>query len=618
MRQLRNPELKHTLHGVAPGFTVPQPPPTPGPTGAHGLHEVSVPATQRSDVSQPLVPMTPAQLPSRVVQNSPSQTILGGHDAPVHVPHSPGTTMLGGHAAPQAPPPPPRKLGGTRMGHADPGAGTPSASPQAPLHPNAANASVDQTLLGLAAPLTRTTPEATPAVQSAGAAPWRPAPPIAPPPRQPPPSSTPATRGRTPADRRRYEQPPGFGSAREDGELAAAGVPRRSAKGGWLLLALAAVLFVGVIAFMVFWTPPRPLEAEVQVDARGQDVLVLRCEDCADGTELEVRGLSATVANQSATLSLPGTLEVGPNELEVSLERPGLGRDERVLLQVPVRYRMKADLSRLNDTRPALLVHVHVEPGASCVIDGHAVELRDGRGEHRIEVVQDVVGQSAQPDSLQREVRYSVSFADGSLERGQLSVRATIVPLVIEAPGTSAITDSEHFMLAGRTAPGGSVTVAGKPITVDPEGRFAQLMSVDSVGETNIFVRAQLLDHAPRLVRLKVQRVESMTQVAEAFRQSAVADYGAVMASLGERAEFAVALAGRVQESRISGHTTVLVLDVTDGCRDAPCLAKVVLGARKKLRPDARVTAFGHVVRAVAGMHESKKIPEIRADFLLP
>jgi hypothetical protein len=54
------------------------------------------------------------------------------------------------------------------------------------------------------------------------------------------------------------------------------------------------------------------------------------------------------------------------------------------------------------------------------------------------------------------------------------------------------------------------VSVGGRPITVDESGGFVQLMSVSAEGETTIFVRADAVGHAPRLVPLRVRRVHSL------------------------------------------------------------------------------------------------------------
>ena len=46
--------------------------------------------------------------------------------------------------------------------------------------------------------------------------------------------------------------------------------------------------------------------------------------------------------------------------------------------------------------------------------------------------------------------------------------------------------ETSNFVLAGRTAKAGTLTVSDRPITVDPNGRFAQMMNVSAPGETTI------------------------------------------------------------------------------------------------------------------------------------
>lgn len=172
-------------------------------------------------------------------------------------------------------------------------------------------------------------------------------------------------------------------------------------------------------------------------------------------------------------------------------------------------------------------------------------------------------------------------------------------------------------MLSGRTLKDGHISVSGRPITVDAEGRFAQLMNVSSVGETTIVVRAESKgDHAPRLVRVRVKRVASLEDAATEFRRSATDDYPTI-ADSSTKTGLPVALDGEVVETRIDGEVTVLLLDVTTGCPAAPCLARVIYGGRFDTKRGALLGAYGSLLGLVDGPRTGAKIPEIAAEFLL-
>src|SRR5262249_60293277 len=81
-------------------------------------------------------------------------------------------------------------------------------------------------------------------------------------------------------------------------------------------------------------------------------------------------------------------------------------------------------------------------------------------------------------------------------------------------PPPHVITDGPSFVLAGQPIKGAEVLAAGRPITVHPDGSFAQVMNVSSVGATQIEVRAKMPGMAPRLTQIKVRRVESLEKAA--------------------------------------------------------------------------------------------------------
>jgi hypothetical protein len=411
-----------------------------------------------------------------------------------------------------------------------------------------------------------------------------------------------------------------FAPAGEEPSTLPASPPRRTRlpTGAIVLIAVAAILAVtaGIVAFV--WEAPHPMTARVVLDDRGGEALALTCDDCANGTTVSVGKSEAKFDSHHADVHLDKPLDIGVNDVSVAVHRPGIGRDEVVKLAVNVGYRVRGDLSGLAEDPPKARVVVHAIAGTAVVVDGRPVALdASGQGEHVLDIGSELEGPADTLVPFERRLPYTVTPAGGQPEQGEVTLRFGIVPLRVDAPGDGIVIEGQTFVLSGRTLKDGRISVGGRPITVDTEGRFAQLMNVSSIGETTMVVRADQKDRAPRFVRIRVKRVASLKEEAAQFRQKATSDY-ATIAAADEKKGLEVALDGEVVEARIDGETTVLLLDVNRGCATAPCLARVIYGGRFETRRGAALGAFGHVHGAVDGPRTGVKIPEIAAEFLVP
>jgi len=606
--------LKQTMLGVAPASSQP----VPGAAPAGGLKQTmlgvapvpqSVPGAGQTRGSQP-----PARFAGTMIgMQSPLSAPAPAAPAPA-APAAPADargfkqTMLGFAAAPGAAPetlpspqahsaarvaPPTQDMAGTMI-HASPSPHgqmpAPAASPASvPGMPGPQRPMHQQTMLGVARP------GIAPLHAGQG---------------RPDPAPAPAV---MPEIRRPLPEP-------EPEPLDVLPIPRRGGlpKGALALMAVSAALAViaGIVAFL--WESPRPIRAEVVLDDRGSEAIALTCDDCADGTTVSLGSSRGTFSARKASLALSKGLEIGRNEIAVDVKRPGMGRDEQVTLSVGVDYRVRGVLTPLTEDPPKVKVAVEAVPGATAIVDGHAVPLdAAGKGDYGIEVSRDLEGPADEIRPFERKLPYTITLPGGAAHRGDVVLRFGIVPLRVEAPGDGIVIEGETFMLSGRTLKDGRITVSGRPITVDAEGRFAQLMNVSSVGETTIVVRAEAKDHAPRLVRVKVKRVASLRDEAALFRQSATDQYSAI-ASADDKKGIPVALDGEVVESRMDGEVTRLLLEVKGGCPSAPCLAKIVYGGRFDARHGAAISAYGHVLGSVEGPRTGARIPEVAAQFLTP
>jgi hypothetical protein len=279
---------------------------------------------------------------------------------------------------------------------------------------------------------------------------------------------------------------------------------------------------------------------------------------------------------------------------------------------------VRGDLSSLAEDPPKVKVLVQAASSAVVVIDGRPVTLdAAGKGDHAVDVSRELEGPADAIVPFERKLPYAVTLAGGGAHQGDVTLRFGIVPLRVDAPGNGIVIEGETFMLSGRTLKDGHISVSGRPITVDAEGRFAQLMNVSSIGETTIVVRAESKgDHAPSLVRVRVKRVASLREAAAQFRQSATDDY-ATIADAATKKGLPIVLDGEVEEARIDGDVTVLLMDVKTGCAASPCLSRVIYGGRFETKRGALLGAYGSLLGSVDGPRTGVKIPEMAAEFLV-
>jgi hypothetical protein len=397
------------------------------------------------------------------------------------------------------------------------------------------------------------------------------------------------------------------------------GVPRKR-RVPWLAVLVivgAATLATAVVVAALFYRARGAVETRLIADESGRDQLELTCKGCADGAKAKLGAVSATFKGGRAALKLEKPLEVGDQQVTIEIERAP-GRSDSVEVTVPVDFRIRPDTSKLTETPPRVEARVAARPGSAVVIDGRPVTLGpDGKASAPIDVEKALTGPEASTKTLERRIPYVVTPPGGTPQNGEVVVRVGIAPLVVQAPGPSLVIDTGSFVLAGRAAKNAVVTVEGRPITVDAAGSFAQMMSVSSVGETNIVVRASVPDLAPRLVVLRIRRVASLAGEAAAVRARATTSYAAIAKDADGQKGLGVALDGSVVEARTDAFTTVAVMDVKSGCSSAPCLLRFTWGAKSTLSEGDPVSVFGSLAGSVEGPQAGTRIPAVTAEFLI-
>ncbi|WP_437964939.1 zinc ribbon domain-containing protein [Sorangium sp. So ce260] len=409
----------------------------------------------------------------------------------------------------------------------------------------------------------------------------------------------------------------------------------RTSRRAVAVVAAGGVLALGAVLFALLWPSAPPVTARARADAGGREVIELRCDSCPDGTAVSIGEGRATIAGRVAQIPLASPLSVGENQMKVAIDRPGRGRDETVGVSIHVAYRIRPDLGTLQGERPSIQVVVEASKGTQVILDGKDVALTSGRAIESIDVTAAVTGLSDETKTLSRQVPYTVVPPDGPREQGMVSVAVGIVPLGIEAPGPSVVIDKESFVLAGRTARGAQLFAGAHPIAVRPDGTFAHVMNVSSVGATQFEVRAKMQGMAPRIAKIAVRRVDRLATAAKEFAGRGPIGYAELAAGGKDHIGKPIALTGEVLEARRQGYSTLILLAVPPaaGCKEAgataasagpgaaarppdACKVRLVHGADNPAQRGDVLTAYGSVAPPFAAPGGAE-IPEVWVEFTL-
>ena len=394
------------------------------------------------------------------------------------------------------------------------------------------------------------------------------------------------------------------------------GIPAIAVVG--ILFAIVAIAGGGVAFFAL--RNSGTLSAIPQLDETGKESLKIGCTTCPDGTTVSLGASTASVTGGNAVLPLPAPLSIGDNDLTVKIERPAGGRHEDVKVHVPVAYRVRADLSTLSAKPPAITVRVEATPGSVVSVEDKPVALdATGRGAYAIDLTKETEG-TGETKSFERKIPFAITPKGGKQETGQLTARAAIVPLALDAPGRWLITDKGTAAVAGQTRPGSTVTIDGQSVAVDAQGKFGVRVELSAVGEKALEIVAASPPNAPRIVKVKVTRVASLADAAKGEDAQNPIGYDAFGAEPEKRIGTKVMVEGDVVDARATaGHTVLLIEDKKHCGKSGPgasCLVRVVHGDEDKAARGDLVRAYGHVLGSVTA--SGKTVPDIEASLVLP
>jgi hypothetical protein len=410
-------------------------------------------------------------------------------------------------------------------------------------------------------------------------------------------------------------------------ELKAPPPPVVAKKGGVPLTMVALIagglLLVGGVVIALLWKGAPPMTAKALSGSDGSDVLHLTCDvkSCPDGTTATLASAKAAFTGGQADLVMPAPLHLGDNEVELQVERPGIGRNETMKFTVAVGYRVKADVSTMSAPKPAITIRVEAKPGTDVKVDGKAVALdANGAGAYAVDESAAAEGPADESRVVSLDLPYAVTpppASKAAVETGTVSARVAISPLRIDAPGPVAMVEDDHVLVAGRGPKGASVTLDGNPVPVAADGSFEATLPLPAPGDHVAEVRGGTPALMSRTIHLTLTRVSSLTDAARTFEQTQhPIGYDVAMGDIAGSTGRPIVVEGPVLESRASGHRTLVLVDDKRGCRRGPCHARVVVGRDLALAPGDILHAYGVVARGFT-TPAGQTVPEVDSEFAL-
>jgi hypothetical protein len=385
------------------------------------------------------------------------------------------------------------------------------------------------------------------------------------------------------------------------------GFPVAPVVGGAALL-----LAVGGVALFFTLKSGPPLTAQGRVDETGKEALAIHCPSCPDGTKLSLGAASVDMKAGEGLLPLAEPLALGANAFQVTVQKPG-GREDTVKVSVPVSYRVRADLSSLGADPPAILVHAEAIAGAKVEVGGQAVPIpaAGGKGDLSFPLGDETLGPSDDSKLVERSLPFKVTLPDRA-ETGALPVRARVVPLHLDAPGTRAVVAQSPCKITGQTVVGGKLFVNGKEVTLGSRGEFQTEEPCATPGAYKVAVVAKMQGLASRKATFTLTRVPSLEAEAKAWESRALVAFTDLTKpeSVGKPTE----IEGEVVEARSVNGLTVGIVDNRRGCKSA-CLVRVLYGGPEGLQKGQNVKVYGYFTRVVTA--DGRTVPEVDSAFVL-
>lgn len=409
-------------------------------------------------------------------------------------------------------------------------------------------------------------------------------------------------------------------------EISIAGLPsKRRGRGVWIaLLIVGFLLFAGTAAGLGYYRLSHratPVTASV-TQGEGGESLRIEVAGAAEGMQLRFRDVERPLVGGRAEFPMAaGDLHVGANALTMELVHAD-GTREPISVTLTLEYRVRADLTSLSATPPAITVVVEAVPGSTMTVGGQAVTLdANGRGSVAVPTAQLATGDAGW---LVHRAEYVVTPPGGAAPaNGTLETRVPLAQLELERPLDGAVTDRDRLEFVGRAGPNARVRIGDASVVADASGRFSlevPLPVAGSDGSTPVAIEATQTERAPRSVTVTVHRVADLTRATDAYAIDRTIDYTRLVENPTALQGRSASFIGQVYNvDRFEGRGVLQML-VRDCRRPDRCPLWVTYSPSVGIAPPAVVRVFGVLsgtqqFRAESG--ETRSVPKLDAQFVI-
>jgi hypothetical protein len=381
----------------------------------------------------------------------------------------------------------------------------------------------------------------------------------------------------------------------------------------WLAVGALTVLAVG--GGVLAWLSTRGPELSVRViNLAGVETLEVEAPGSSPDSRLRFLGVEEPLKAGRARFPLKtDALKIGDNLLAIDL----LAKEGSVAsssVQLALAYRVRVDTAPLSATPPSIDVVVDALPGSRVTLDAVPLALNEkGYAARRYPVLPQAGGVFAFAAS------YHIEPPGEKPVDGKLELSLPVTSMQVDTPGAEVVTDQAQLEVAGQVEPGAAVEVAGQEVAV-LDGRFLQRAQLGELGDHTLKVIARAKGKAPRVMEIKVKRVEDLTLAAASF----VPDPSLTYARIAQKPVIyrgqKVAFDGRVYHAEVDGGRSVLQMLVLDCPGQSRCPLWVEYPQATQVDLDSWVRVLG----VVAGEQQFRSkqgqvhtVPSVNAQYVL-
>jgi hypothetical protein len=398
--------------------------------------------------------------------------------------------------------------------------------------------------------------------------------------------------------------------------------PTPTKKGGlllWIGLGLVVLLLVAgsVLVLKKMKSTHAPIQASIVRIATG-DALQVDVPGAPSRTKLRFSGQEMLLASGRATFPIESqALHVGDNTLQFALVAPD-GSVSNETVHLAVDYRVRADISAVDNAVPSIDIVIDAHPGAQVTLDGTPLALdAQGHGVRRLPLNTALAAAGV----IEVNSRYTIANNGGTPPvEGTLASRLAVTTLQIERPGRILTTDSANIEVTGLVEQDAVVTVDGVTVPVTA-GRFTQRITLSDMGERTIAVVARAHGKAPQTFNIQVTRVADLNDAAARFGVDRTLTYARIAAAPNSFVGQKIALEGLVFNVTQGGGQSVVQMLVNDCPPGERCQVWVTFPAATTAQTNTNIRVIGTVggeqqYRSQSG--RANTAPRVDAAFILP